>query len=421
MTALRSHDRVSRIEDQRSSSGGGGTGGKYKSYHNAFNLLPNVNFDGDGCRCCYDPNGDGGEYELLARARGDRDVGAAADGRRDEDGDARRAVFGAEDDEGEDHRAEKRRDETDSTDDTDDDDDDSEFDYLLDEEEDGPADGGGRGDADDARGGPMARRRAELEDSARRREAARCHGYGVHRQMAPARAFAAAGYRGVLSSRRDDARPPPRGSVLHLYDPGSLLSASLDLCLEGVSSRHPGTKFVRGHGIASIPHAAAAGGGGGGGGDDGWRRADLPILLALRDGEVVAWSSGLRDFRDDDGGGAGGGVISDAVENWLDMAGALIDEVPHPDLLCGIRPEEEALLDDMRRLIGTNAVGRGRTTRVGGDDDEDDHRDHHRYDCGVAGCDKSFYHEHVGIRTEAQDGLLVSESQVASSSADSVS
>ena len=261
MTALRSHDRVSRIEDQRSSSGGGGTGGKYRSYHNAFNLLPNVNFDGDGCRCCYDPNGDGGEYELLAWARGDRDVGAAADGRRDEDGDARRAVFGAEDDEGEDHRAEKRRDETDSTDDTDDDDDDSEFDYLLDEEEDGPADGGGRGDADDdARGGPMARRRAELEDSARRREAARCHGYGVHRQMAPARAFAAAGYRGVLSSRRDDARPPPRGSVLHLYDPGSQLSASLDLCLEGVSSRHPGTKFVRGHGIASIPHAAAGGG-----------------------------------------------------------------------------------------------------------------------------------------------------------------
>ena len=38
-----------------------------------------------------------------------------------------------------------------------------------------------------------------------------------------------------------------------------------------------------------------------------------------------------------------------------------------------------------------------------------------RYDCGVAGCNKGFFHEHVGVKTEAQDGLLVSESQVASS------
>jgi hypothetical protein len=110
--------------------------------------------------------------------------------------------------------------------------------------------------------------------------------------------------------------------------------------------------------------------------------------------------------------------MPDEVERWLYRAGALVDEVPHPDELCGIRPEEEALLDGMRRssgMAGQRRLGGGGTTKVGEDSDEDEPRDHHRYDCGVAGCDKSFYHEHVGIRTETQDGLLVSESQVASS------
>lgn len=201
---------------------------------------------------------------------------------------------------------------------------------------------------------------------------------------------------------------------MHLFDPHSSLSSSLDLCLEDVARRYPGTKFVRGHGVSSIAHAAAGGDGGGGGEDDGWRRADLPMLLALRDGAIVAWSSGLRDFRN----GNGTGVEIDAVERWLDRAGALISDVPsHPDRLCGIRPEEDALLDDMRRLNGIGRRGGG----TNAEEDSDDGMHHNRYPCGVVGCDKSFYHEHVGIKTEVQDGLLVSESQVASASTDTVS
>lgn len=269
-TALRSHDRIALIEDQRRRVGGGGCGGFYRPYHNAFNLLPNVNFDGDGCRCCYDPNGDGGEYNLLARARED-----GTSGRRDDVG----ATW--DEDEGEEK---KRRDGTDDSDD-------GEFDYLLDED-DGPTN-----DAYDD-DGPMARRRAELENVVRRLEAARCHRYGVHRQMSPSRVFAAAGHHRLGCC--DDVRPPPRGSALHLFDPYSSLSSSLDLCMEDVARRYPGTKFVRGHGVASIAHAPA-GGGGGGGEDDGWKRADLPMLLALRDGAIVAWSSGLRDFRNGNG------------------------------------------------------------------------------------------------------------------------
>jgi hypothetical protein len=142
--------------------------------------------------------------------------------------------------------------------------------------------------------------------------------------------------------------------------------------------------------------------------DDGWTRANLPILLALRDGEIIAWSSGLRDFRC-----AGGG--EDSVESGLDRAGSLILDLPNPDILCGVRPEEDALLMNMRQLNGL-----GRRNEISGGDGQDDYDhgyDHNRYDCGLVG---SFVHEHVGIKTDTHDGLLVAESQVAASSADPV-
>ncbi len=73
MTALGSHDCIARAEDQRLRRvGNTGTGGRYRPYQSAFNLLLGMDFDGDGCWCCYDPNGDGGEYDLLTRAREDR-------------------------------------------------------------------------------------------------------------------------------------------------------------------------------------------------------------------------------------------------------------------------------------------------------------------------------------------------------------
>ena len=147
--------------------------------------------------------------------------------------------------------------------------------------------------------------------------------------------------------------------------------------------------------------------------DDGWTRADLPILLALRDGEIIAWSSGLRDFRC--AGGGEDSVESDAVERWLDRAGSLILDLPNPDILCGVRPEEDALLMNMRQLNGL-----GRRNEISGGDGQDDYDhgyDHNQYNCGLVG---SFVHEHVGIKTDTHDGLLVAESQVAASSADPV-
>ena len=70
----------------------------------------------------------------------------------------------------------------------------------------------------------------------------------------------------------------------------------------------------------------------------------------------------------------------------------------------------------------TNEWIRTRNEISGGDgqDDYDHGYERNRYDCGFVGCYKSFVHEHVGIKTDTHDGLLVAESQVATSLADPV-
>eukprot|EP00571_Detonula_confervacea_P009235 CAMPEP_0172321842 /NCGR_PEP_ID=MMETSP1058-20130122/44451_1 /TAXON_ID=83371 /ORGANISM="Detonula confervacea, Strain CCMP 353" /LENGTH=430 /DNA_ID=CAMNT_0013037449 /DNA_START=77 /DNA_END=1369 /DNA_ORIENTATION=- len=381
-TQLRKHDRVTQAENQRRqhqpSVPFGGSGYNY----NAYNLIHGLSF-GSGCRCCYDPNGDGGEYELLAEAKKERGI---IDAGMDNNVDA---------EEVEEDAKEIRRDGENSDSDSD-----GEFDYLLDED----VPGGAPSSEND---GLQAQRRAELENMAHHYEVARHHGYGVHRQMHPQRVFTAAGY----GAHQVRDKVCPKGAVLHLYDAYSPLSASLDICLEGMARRYAGTKFVRGLGITSCLYA-----------EDGgaeWKKGDYPMLLALRDGRVAAWSSGLCDFYRDKGSEE---VESKVVEQWLDRAGVLHDNAPPVDTLCRIRPEEEMLLENMRKLNNLGG-GSGMLGGMGGEmgrkkgitlNNRED-LEEERFECGVAGCNKSFSHEHVGVKNEAQDGLLVSESQVASS------
>ena len=76
------------------------------------------------------------------------------------------------------------------------------------------------------------------------------------------------------------------------------------------------------------------------------------------------------------------------------------------------------LLQNMRKLNGLGSGGGGFGGMLGqmkGAEDLEEEKQE-RYDCGIASCNKCFYHEHVGIKNEAQDGLLVSESQVAATS-----
>ena len=309
---------------------------------------------GSGCRCCYDPNTDGGDYELLAAAKEELMTTANEVGIEENLASERERYLS---------------DNNHDNDDGDDDEssDDSEFDYLLDD------------DVPGLSSEYENQRRAELESLAQRLEQLHHHGYGVHRQMHPSRVFSAAGY--GTDTMRDVVRP--KGSVIHLFDAFSPRSVALDLYLERIASKFPGTKFVRGIGVSSMVYADSNG-------DDSWKRGDLPMLLAVKDGKVVAWNAGLKDFF------SSADLETRVVEQWLNRAGVLVEAAPSLDEICRIRPEETALLENMMKL---NRLGDG------GLDEE-------RYDCGVVGCCKTFQHEHVGVKTEAQNGLLVTEDQV---------
>lgn len=269
------------------------------------------------------------------------------------------------------------------------DDSDDEFDYLLDED---------FAAEDDTIRELEERRRVELEYEILMRQVAAQHGYGVHRQVHPARVLKAAGLGtttagGVISSSTN--RIPPPAVVLHLVDPESTASASLDYFLEKtLASANPGTVFLRSGGRSTLlmdpslaqkhfPSRIL----------DPDR--DMPALVAIRDGVVVNVCPRLQGLTM--GGGrtnsANGVVETHALVQWLDNSGVLLSEAPRMDVLCAIRPEEEALMD----YLSTK---------------EPQPPSEERYDCGIDGCNKSFRHEHVGIQTSEQDGLVVKEETI---------
>lgn len=296
-------------------------------------VLDNLKF-GKGCRCVYDPDADGGEYRALLEMRV-------------------QAANGVEEEEEEPEEEEKPEPDSDS---------DDEFDYLLDE--DLPVDSE-----------LEERRRAELEFAMLGQELALHHGYGAHRQMHPTRILRASGLGG--------ARDPPTTVVLHLFDPDSTVSASLDLYLEELANTYKGTKFMRSGGRSTLLM------------DTNYARAclpnmkadeDMPALIAVRNGDVIATNVRLEGLVDGDR------IMRHAVTDWLEHAHVLEERPPPFDQLCRIRPEEDAMLDHMR-------VSQLQP----------------RYDCGIPSCNKPFAHQHVGVETKKQDGLIVPEETIVGS------
>jgi hypothetical protein len=310
------------------------------------NLVSTSSFQ--GCRCCYDPNTDGGEYRALTELRND----------------LQKDKFTAE------YNDTQLENKETIADDGDEDDSDDEFAYLLDENIPGQ---------NDELAALEDSRRLELEMTILQREAAHLHGYGVHHQMHPARVLKAAG---LAPGTRD----PPPAVVLHLVDPNSIASASLDIVLEKLAETSArGTKFLRSGGRATLllnsglsskvlPNL-------------GYER-DLPALIVVRDGVAVNCCPQLQGLIDDSTNIA----VEDAVHHWLACSGALLEHVPRFELLCRIPPQEEAL---MQYLMPTKP------------DTQDE-----RFECGVAECNKAFPHEHVGVQTEHQRGLVVSERDI---------
>ena len=362
---LRRHDRVALAERRRR------------------NVMPNLSF-GYGCRCCYDTT-DGGEYMALTDLRAKMEQEKKENGNGDNEDDI----------DGGNHNVEEKERDDDSDDD--DSDDDSEFDYLLDE---------------DLPGGDMVNnelkllqqeRMEELQLSAMIRESAMQHGFGVHRQFDPQRILHAAGLglegggSGKTNQSRQRSGPVviPPASVIHLYQ-NSTLSASLDLCLEEMAeSSYKGTKFLRSDGRTTLafnhdlvqkvlPSLKVD--------------SSLPALVAVKDGVVVSICENLSLFVT--GSSAHYGNTKDdemvearAVEEWLDRAGVLLHDVPiaYEDY-CRIRPEEDALLENMMRE-------KAKLDNITPKEEI--------YNCGVPGCQKVFHHEHIGVKNDKQSGLLL--------------
>ena len=373
MKILREHDRVALAERRRR------------------NLIPNLSF-GAGCRCCYDPEGDGGEYEALFLEREENQQETL---KKEEDDEARRR-------EEEEKEREKER-----YNGSDDDSSDDEFDYLLDELEPSVS-AGNNGDGVSTNEVLLEieeNRRAELEFQMMAIESAKQHGYGVHRQMHPDRVLKTIGL-GKQSTSWSHSTPPC--VVLHLFTPSSRACGKMDLVLENIANRYLGTKFMRSSGrntlladstlankylcFSSVNRPL--------------QEKDIPCLVAIRDGHVQNISplfSGLVE-----GGGyhigetdtdEGISVDEYAVEEWLDRSGVLLRDHPPYDELCRVRPEEEALVFSMQ-LENKK------------EDFEQEKVEEQYYDCGRAGCCKNFAHKHIGEGTEKQDGLVVSENEI---------
>jgi hypothetical protein len=248
-------------------------------------------------------------------------------------------------------------------------------------------------------------RRVELEWELLQRETALQHGYGVHRQMHPSRVLHVAG---VTTETKRTLFAAAPAVVLHLYDPESLASASLDLHLEDLAKTTRGTVFLRSHGRGTLLS------------NRGCRNllfpkqkerrsvedvvdADLllPALIAIRDGVAVNSCPRLQNLVEDARSLSSSMVVPEAVNMWLRQSGVLRDEPPSCHMnLCHIRPEEQALLDNLR--AENNFVGKKKQ----------EFQEEEQFDCGVEGCQKFFPHEHVGIRNEQQAGLVVPEAQV---------
>lgn len=296
----------------------------------------------DGCRCCYDPNSDGqGEYRALIDYKEAHPVvESTVDTFAEEAEEKKEAVNDSEEDS------------------------DDEFDYLLDE--DFPA----NHELEE-------QRRAELEWEMLKAQVATQHGYGTHRQLHPGRVLAAAGLSGNASRR-------PPAVVLHLFDPDSTTSASLDHYLETeLASQYKGTIFLRSGGRSVLLMNGALS-----------QKVlgslqpdrDMPALVTIRDGVVVNTCPRLQGLSAD----PEGPIEPRAVEQWLDHAGVLRSTPPLFDELCYIRPEEEALMDYMQTQKPPETF----------------------FDCGMEGCSKTFPHEHVGIKISEQDGLVLKEETV---------
>ena len=154
-------------------------------------------------------------------------------------------------------------------------------------------------------------------------------------------------------------------AVVHLCDPALPLSADVELHLETLTARFPGTAFVR-----IVPSRAFAAVAGGPAATVAPLRRFLGVrrlgaLVALRGGAAVAAAENLAAFAE------GGRVVARKVDAWLARTGVLSSEAAASG--------------------GSGDAAGGATAAAL----RDEAGEAEFYDCGRAGCQKTFRHEHV--------------------------
>jgi hypothetical protein len=415
---LQSHDRVAAYERTRRGQHDGASVQHQRNPHVVSVPLGSSSSSSssmffDGCRCSYDPNKDGGaDYPALAELRNTRqEQPSSNDKSRGEDADADRhgGDGGDSDDEldafmegfGGGAKSKEPRDDrgVSGDNDTSDDDDDDDLLLLMD---DGPVSDWER------------QRKQQLLQQLQSLEMARQHGYGGHRPMHPTRVLKVAG----LSATPATSRIPPVSVFVHLYDPDSLASASLDLYFEHTLAVHyPGTMFLRSDGrsttkverdlLAHLANQSTSS-------NSHVSRALMqllhepedafPALLVVRSGQIIHVACGFHRPSAHWIDPTTGRIVPSAVEEWLERSSAgngddsiLRRQLPSLTEICHLRPEELALLDYLR-TSNSDDVGRARNeflsalecnSRANGDETD-------YYDCGLPGCRKPYHHQHVG-------------------------
>mmetsp|Transcript_29079 Transcript_29079/g.44672 ORF Transcript_29079/g.44672 Transcript_29079/m.44672 type:complete len:385 (-) Transcript_29079:2034-3188(-) len=236
-------------------------------------------------------------------------------------------------------------------------------------------------------------RRAELELQMLSLETAKQHGYGVHRPAHPVHVFDEAG----LQQATTNTKTTPQAVVIHLYDPDSFLSASLDMWLEKEADSYRGTKFLRTDGRLAVATLIKNKNNNNNRGlmmiaGLGEQEGDFPALLAVRDGVLIA-ACPLRAFAR-----RRRRVEESMVEEWLDRTGVLLRNPPPME--CSFRSDQDGLYEPSSVIEQKHATT---STTM----EEDDY-----YSCGVQGCQKVYAHQHIGMETEEQDGRLVSMEDV---------
>lgn len=194
--------------------------------------------------------------------------------------------------------------------------------------------------------------------------------------------------------------------VCHCYDPHSSLSAAMDLSLEGLAVRYPGTRFVRTPFKASVsvrerlrvpspPRSAADG-------------EDKAVLVCFRDGCVV---DACYDYGRRFGGSrAGEEMYEEALEQWLRHCQVLVSDPLDVSKARKLLTRSSSSSSGRKTKKGTRGGGlnsfslssmRSGAQEIdeevdGGESDEEDEEGEF-YDCGLEGCHKAFVHSHVGI------------------------